>query len=87
MMRDLQNRYRIGYDIDFDLSRPLSLPQLTVGSALTQSALPAYSCYFFYSGGSNCQGQPAQKAVGIQDTPRGVSRLVKPCCSSYLNPH
>jgi IS30 family transposase len=27
-----------------------------------------------------------QKAAGIQDTPRGVSRLVKPCCSSYLNP-
>jgi transposase-like protein len=22
----------------------------------------------------------------IQDTPRGVSSLVKPCCSSYLNP-
>jgi IS30 family transposase len=27
-----------------------------------------------------------QKAAGIQDTPRGVSSLVKPCCSSYLNP-
>ena len=29
---------------------------------------------------------PAQKAAGIQDTPRGVLRLVKPCCNSYLNP-
>ena len=29
---------------------------------------------------------PAQKTFGIQDAPRGVSRLVKPCCSSNLNP-
>ncbi len=29
---------------------------------------------------------PAQKAAGIQDAPRGVSRLIKPCCTSYLNP-
>jgi IS30 family transposase len=29
---------------------------------------------------------PAQKAARIQDTPRGVSLLIKPCCSSYLNP-
>jgi IS30 family transposase len=29
---------------------------------------------------------PAHKAVRIQDSVRGVSRLVKPCCISYMNP-
>jgi hypothetical protein len=30
--------------------------------------------------------QEQLQAARIQNTPRGVSRLVKPCCTSYLNP-
>jgi IS30 family transposase len=29
---------------------------------------------------------PVKKMVGIQDTQRGFSRRVKPCCTSYLKP-